>query len=959
MRIQRSTGWKASLVFASILVTAFVAGAQTSAVAPRITQAIDETNLVTLKGNTLPMARAEFDQGLVSDSLPLEKMLLVLQRSPAQESALRSLLDQQQDKTSPNYHKWLTPEQFGQRFGVADADIQTVTNWLQGHGFTIESVTKGKTLIEFTGTAGLVRNAFHTDIHNYLVNGEKHIANSSNPQIPAALVPVVAGVASLHDFFPKPHYIQTGKTVTATLHSGSPVAHLTGGPGEYFVGPLDFAEIYNIAPLYTAGTTGSGRTIAVLGVTDIVTSDVSLFDSVFGLTPHLNVIHTGTDPGDLEGSDRVEATLDVEWSGAIGQGATIDLVVSKTTSTSFGTDLSAIYVEENNLADVMTVSYGACEAEFTVTQAEAESQLGEQAAAQGITYMAASGDAGAEDCATSETSPADGAADFGVDLPGATPFVVSVGGTEFNEGSNDNLYWSTSTSADETALSYIPENVWNDSCTSGVGFCGTGETIVGAGGGGASVYFNKPSWQTGFSGTPSDSARDVPDVAFTASPYHDPLIICVTAPADSCSESGDTVYLPTIGGTSVSTPSFAGIMSIVDQYTSSRQGDADYVLYKLAATETFSSCNGSGTPALSLTGSCIFNDTTAGNNAVPGEVSYNTANPLYVAGTGYDKAAGLGSTNVENLAKKWTSVSFNSTTTTMTGVPTTATTGQSITAAITVTSGAGTPTGDVSVIATAAGCPSVGVPFVTLSGGAASSSFSLGGAGTYSIVAHYAGDGNFGASDSAPSSVTVTGTACSSTGGSRTFSAASSPTSASISSPGGSSSSTITVTGASFTGTVTLTCSVTPTKSTDSDIPSCSFNSPATSSVGLSLSPGSETQTATLNVATTEASGTFIPSSPSSQHPMHTVWIAASIELALACLFLLTAPAQKKRWGLLFAVGVLAVVAGAVGCGSSGGSSGGGGGGGNPGTTPDSYTITVSAGSGGTTETATFTVTVQ
>ena len=185
----------------------------------------------------------------------------------------------------------------------------------------------------------------------------------------------------------------------------------------YFLGPLDFAKIYNINPLYTAGTNGSGRTIAVLGVTDIVTADVTLFDEVFGLTDNLNVIHNGADPGDLEDGNREEATLDVEWSGAIGQGAKIDFVVSKSTTT-FGTDLSAIYVNDNNLADVMSVSYGGCELGFTLSEAEAESAIGEQATAQGITYIVASGDRGAEDCAVSSTSPADGAADFAVDLPG-------------------------------------------------------------------------------------------------------------------------------------------------------------------------------------------------------------------------------------------------------------------------------------------------------------------------------------------------------------------------------------------------------------------------------------------------------------------------------------------------------------------------------------------------------------
>ncbi len=936
---------KVLAVCAACLFFAQIALAQSTAVAPRITQVVDDTKLVTLKGNTHPMARAEFDRGAVSDSLPMERLLLVLQRSDAQESALHSLLDRQQDKTSPSYHKWLTPEQFGQQFGPADADIQTVTNWLEVHGFTVNSVSKGKMIIEFTGTAGLVRDAFHTEIHNYLVNGEKHIANASDPQIPAALAPVVVGVSSLHDFFPKPHYIPSGKTITVPAHSAGAVPHLTAGPGEFFVGPLDFATIYNINPQYSGGNTGSGRTIAVLGVTDIETADLTFFDSVFGLTNHVTTIHNGPDPGDLGGTNRVEATLDVEWSGSIGKGATVDFVVSQTTASTFGTDLSAIYVEDNNLADVMTVSYGACETSFTLAQAQAESQLGEQAAAQGITYMASAGDAGAEDCATSETAPTDGAADFAVDLPGATPFMVAVGGTEFNEGANDSLYWSSSTTADETALSYIPENVWNDSCTSGVGFCNTGQTIIAAGGGGKSIYFPKPSWQAGFSGSPTDTQRDVPDVAFTASPLHDPLIICVGISIDggpACSSTTDD--LQGIGGTSVSTPAFAGIMSIVDQATDSRQGDANYVLYKLAKTETFSACNGSGTPALSNGGNCIFNDATVGNNAVPGETSYGTGSPLYAAGTGYDKATGLGSTNVNNLVAKWNTVSFNSTTTTMTGAPSSATAGQSVTVQISVASGAGTPTGDVSVIATPTSGLGVGGPFATLSGGTASATFTLTAGGTYSVVAHYAGDGNFGPSDSTPATVTVAGGGG---GGSGSFSLSASPTSTSVS-PGVAATTTITATGSGgFAGSVALSSSVSgPAGAVDT--PVCSFTP-----TSITLSTTTTSGTSSLSCTSTAASQVmYVPS----RGPGKPVWAGIGATLAMLCIFFLSWPVRKRRWATAFAFIVLASAAVAVGC--SGGGNGGGGGGGNPGTTAGTYTVTVT-GTSSSTQTTTLTITVQ
>jgi len=167
---------------------------------PRITEAVDEKNLVVLPGNVHPLARPEFDHGVVADAQPLKRILLLLQRSPDQETALRQLLDEQQSKSSPNYHAWLTPEQFGQQFGPADADIQTVTQWLTSQGFMDIKVGPGRTVIEFSGNVAQVRNAFHTEIHQYQVKGETHMANASDPQIPAALAPVVAGVVSLHNF---------------------------------------------------------------------------------------------------------------------------------------------------------------------------------------------------------------------------------------------------------------------------------------------------------------------------------------------------------------------------------------------------------------------------------------------------------------------------------------------------------------------------------------------------------------------------------------------------------------------------------------------------------------------------------------------------------------------------------------------------------------------------------------
>src|ERR1700756_5883095 len=143
-------------------------------VAPRplIIQAIDESQLVTLKGNTHPLAQPQFDLGVAPPDQPMRRMLLVLKRSPEQEFALRKLIDDQQDKASPNYHKWLTPDEFGARFGPADQDMQVVTGWLQSHGLQINRITHARTIIEFTGVESQVEEALHTQIHKYLVNGE-------------------------------------------------------------------------------------------------------------------------------------------------------------------------------------------------------------------------------------------------------------------------------------------------------------------------------------------------------------------------------------------------------------------------------------------------------------------------------------------------------------------------------------------------------------------------------------------------------------------------------------------------------------------------------------------------------------------------------------------------------------------------------------------------------------------
>ncbi len=768
---------------------------------PLITQSIDEAHLTTLRGNTHPLARPEFDLGTAPASLPMERMLLVLKRSDEQESALKKLLDDQQDKASPNYHKWLTPEQFGQQYGPTDADLQTVTAWLQSHGFQVGS-TKGRTVLEFSGSASQVQEAFHTTIHKYIVNGEQHWANASDPSIPSALTPAVAGISSLHNFPRKPmsrilgqfsRERATGKLQPIeplfTLPSGCVEDSSSSNPCFYGLGPYDFATIYNVLPLWTAGINGTGQTIAIVGETNINIQDVRDFRSLFGLPSNdPQIILNGPDPG-IQG-DEVEANLDLQWSGAVAPNATIDFVVSQSTETTAGVDLSAVYIVENNLAPVMSESYGECELGLGTTGNQFFNALWQQAAAQGITVFISSGDGGSAGCDNfNAASPAP--AQFGLQVSGfaSTPYNVAVGGTDFDDFFNPSTYWKTTNdpTTQASVKSYIPETTWNSSCTNAIfgkiGYSTNAETncndsrvtpyfdvpLGGSGGasncttsdgsttGSCAGGYAKPSWQTG-TGVPKDGKRDIPDVSLFASPGFllNFYIVCEADVTHGPCSLAPTYYFLAAGGTSASSPAFAGIMALVNQQMalqglSSRQGNANYVFYKLAAQQP-----------------TAFHDVTSGTIAMPclkGSPNCTTTNSAHAygtltgfnAGTGYDLATGLGSVNVQNLVTKWSSVvSLASTTMLNSLTPTTITHGQSVNFSVTVAAktGSGTPTGTVSLL----GGPSNssdGIAGFNLSTGTFSGSTDLLPGGTYSVTAHYPGDATYGPSDSGPISVTV------------------------------------------------------------------------------------------------------------------------------------------------------------------------------------------------------------
>lgn len=425
---------------------------------PRIVQEIDEARRTVLANNTDRHVRPEFDQGPVDPDMVMHRMLLVMKRSPDQEAALRKFLLELHETASPNYHRWITPEQFGQRFGVAEQDIRKVSSWLESHGLQIGSVSKGRSFIEFSGTAAQVRDTFHTEIHRFVVNGEAHWANASDPSIPSALSPVVAGPASLHNF--RKHSNVSPFIQRATFHrTPSGDVNLTNSQNQtiHALGPADLAAIYNIPNSFSTAPSplsGSGITIGVVGRSNINLNDILHFRNAFGFNTALNfhVVVNGPDPGNLGGGEEVEAVLDASWAGAAAPQADVMFVVSQSTETTDGVDLSEIFIVDNNLADIMTESFGACEQDVAAGFGNAEENIAEQAAAQGITFFAATGDSGAV-CTFSSAKT------IATQIPASLPFVTAVGGTIFTPA--DSSFWKNSSDpiSLESATGYIPENV--------------------------------------------------------------------------------------------------------------------------------------------------------------------------------------------------------------------------------------------------------------------------------------------------------------------------------------------------------------------------------------------------------------------------------------------------------------------------------------------------------------------
>jgi subtilase family serine protease len=717
-----------------------------------------------IAGSVHPLTKAALDEGLADNAKALGGMTINFRRTAAQEASLQALLQAQQTPGSPNYHQWLTPAEFGQQFGMSSADLAKVSAWLQEEGFTINAVAQSSNAITFSGNVAAAERAFQTQIHSYSLNGEKHFANAKNISVPAAIAGTVISVRGLDDFRPKPRVQKTKAHFTDTVEN-------TG----HYIAPGDFAIIYDVNPLYSAGDTGKGVTIAVTGQVDIVAADITDFRAAAGLPVNNPTVVTvpGSTPTTVAadeaagGDNLLETDLDLEWSGGVATGASIILVNSGDVFTSLG---YAIQNQINGITvPIISESYGECEPGVTTgSLATYESELA-QANSQGQTVIQAAGDTGAADCDDDENPPETVATQgLAVDYPGSSVYVTDAGGSEFmgdgtaqNPQTGSGTYWNStnSTPVPASAKSYIPEMVWNDTTFSIANGGG-----LSAGGGGASQLFAKPSWQAGVTGIPADGKRDVPDISLNASPDHDPYLYCSQVQSDggggayvsSCqatsfylSDPGqtDNNSLQAAGGTSFAAPTFAGLLAVIEQKLNATLGlgNINPALYSLAANAT--------------TYASAFHDITTGNNEVPceaGSPNCPTSGTLvigYAAGVGYDQASGLGSVDANNLATALATATFSIATTTKLAVaPASPAVSVPITLTATVAAASGTTVPGGSVTFTIDG---VAQPATTLAAGVATitTSFSTGGAHT--VQAAYSGATGFFISQSAVTTVTV------------------------------------------------------------------------------------------------------------------------------------------------------------------------------------------------------------
>jgi subtilase family serine protease len=940
----RVCGWVAACAMAATTL-----GAQL--VTPRISSEITSSEQTTLKGSLHPLAKAQFDSGRVPGATKLNGISIVFSRSAAQEADLKALIAQQQNPASPLFHKWLTPDEFAARYGMASSDLEKVQNWLLQQGFSIDSVARSRDAIRFSGTSAQVERAFSTQMHFFQVEGKRHFAPSTDLSIPAAIGSSIAAVRNLNDFRPRPMHVRSAS------RSAKPAYTYYGSDSNQYVAfaPGDIAVAYGLKTLSQQGYTGAGQSIAVLGQSAIQTSDITNFQDAAGLNEKLPTLvlvpTTGTSTLQADG-DEGESDLDLEWSSATAPGADILFVYTGGDSNA-GVFDSLIYAVEQNLAPIITLSYGSCETALDQADLNTMEPKLEEGESQGQTIIASSGDSGSTAC-YGYTGTTDGGTTFttamdealAVNYPASSEYVTGVGGTEIT-AANDQVgtYWASAPSSNTitltSALSHIPEVAWNDD---GMTNCATYDVCMSSTGGGISALISRPTWQTGVSGIPAGTKRLVPDVSLYASPNYPGYLYCTSDQSDwSTNQQGSCgsaeFYDPNsfdftiAGGTSFAAPIFAGMVAVINQkmeYTGG-QGLINPTLYSMAADPTTY-----GSAFYDITSGTSLGTAGVGNECLAG-TSYcsSTGKSEYPTTTGYDEATGLGSVNLVNLIDTWTPptavATLIGTSTTITANNASPNAGATVIFTITVTAsdGATTPTGNVALSIDGGGTAdysnngttaTVALTASSVAGTATATyqtSFST--AGTHQIVATFPG-----ISSSLATSVGVVQVAVGTTSsGSGTFTLAA--TNVTVS-QGSSGSSTVTITSAnSYSGTVDL--SMTTTSSSlinygcyDVNNTPVTANKTATATLTLYTS---ESDCSTAAVTKGAALHTFAKvgtkriASSNGSPALQKVLPLSAAALAGVLFFGIRRRRVSKWWTMLSGFVLLGVLSLAVGCGSS------------------------------------------
>ncbi len=606
------------------------------------------TSFTVLTRDAHPFARADLDVGRLDPARHLGHLSIVFKPSGAQISDRDALAEALLDPGSPSYHHWLTPETYAARFGAKTDDVARTAAWLTSQGLVVSGTpSRLGARVTFSGTVAAIEAAFRTEMHVYRVGGETHYAMARPPSVPSDLADVILAIHNTHDFYARP-----AKPTIKLLPSAvcPPGGDCTAGADG--IAPPDWATIYDVNSLYSPGLsgtliTGSGVTIAVVGVTEISQTDLTAFRTRYGLAtnPITMTLVPDTGAAQPDNGAGLEGVLDTEWSGAIAPSASINYVY--TGANDGNVDDAAYYAIEQNYGGVLTESYAQCEGGFTPGDADVLGIYGSAANLLGITYLAASGDAGAAACVESF-----GVAGLYVNMPAAFPGVTAVGGTGFA------IPGGLTFNALGNATGYGTESVWNEFNNP------HGPNGIYAGGGGISSVFARPSYQSSVSTctilgslpttvTPS-SMRQVPDVALNAaagaSQYGYFIECTLDGMGQDCTDTGSDPIVIEIGGTSASTPSFAGVIALANQATGGRLGNINPLLYTLS----------SSVPT-------AFHDVTTGNNEIVCKSGTDPGCPAgdlygYAATTGYDCASGLGSIDATNLVTAWATMAPTATT---------------------------------------------------------------------------------------------------------------------------------------------------------------------------------------------------------------------------------------------------------------------------------------------------------